>query len=195
MGNRQTGALLPLVFQVCVSRTPQPRLQPSGLVPSAHSHLQSLNSKISVQLNHSKMVSFFISALMAMRHAARIHADGGAPQDFASHVRSLTGTTQILHDRGVSAEALGDLSPTQEMDIAPKPQRLRHVMATLHYLLAFNPQAQDYHFVVDPIDHHHIVREGFPQLAHLKQLLPCGISVVSTPNLALALTAALQGSD
>jgi hypothetical protein len=81
----------------------------SRLVPSAHSHLQSLNSKISAQLNHSQMVS---------------------PQDFASRVRSLTGTTQILHDRGVSAEASGDPSLTQEMYIVPKPQRLRHVMAT-----------------------------------------------------------------
>ncbi|KAK3349886.1 hypothetical protein B0T25DRAFT_633170, partial [Lasiosphaeria hispida] len=39
-----------------------------------------------------------------------------------------------------------------EVQKAAKPQRLRQILASLHYLLTFNTEAQDYHFIVDPVD-------------------------------------------
>ncbi|KAK3361006.1 hypothetical protein B0T24DRAFT_685129 [Lasiosphaeria ovina] len=45
-------------------------------------------------------------------------------------------------------------------------------MATLHSCLASEFDVQDYHFLVDPIDHHHITCDGFPQRDHLNEAFP-----------------------
>ncbi|KAK0707024.1 hypothetical protein B0T26DRAFT_728881 [Lasiosphaeria miniovina] len=48
-------------------------------------------------------------------------------------------------------------------------QRLDKIMATLHSRLVSDVDVQDYHFLVDPIDHHHITYDGFPQRGHLDE--------------------------
>jgi hypothetical protein len=37
-------------------------------------------------------------------------------------------------------------------------------MATLYSRLTSDEEVQDYHFLVDPIDHHRLTPDGFPQL-------------------------------
>ncbi|KAK3362552.1 hypothetical protein B0T25DRAFT_595098 [Lasiosphaeria hispida] len=57
------------------------------------------------------------------------------------------------------------------VSLFPTPQRLDKVMAILHYRLLFDDDVQDYRFIIDPTDHHHILRDGLPQLAKLNGLL------------------------
>ncbi|KAK4237874.1 hypothetical protein C8A03DRAFT_34118 [Achaetomium macrosporum] len=45
-------------------------------------------------------------------------------------------------------------------------------MAALYSHLLSDIELHDYHFLVAPIDHHHITRDGFPQLAQLEKDFP-----------------------
>jgi hypothetical protein len=60
------------------------------------------------------------------------------------------------------------------------PRRLNKILAALHYLL-HDEQVRDYHFAVDPADHHHILREGFSKLTELNELLGLSLHFVSQP--------------
>lgn len=63
------------------------------------------------------------------------------------------------------------------------PQRLDKIMAILHDRLASDVEVQDYHFLVDPIDHGQITHDGFPQLDQLKEAFPYDkISVHFNPD-------------
>ncbi|KAK3363161.1 hypothetical protein B0T25DRAFT_526474 [Lasiosphaeria hispida] len=52
------------------------------------------------------------------------------------------------------------------------PQRLDKIMATLHSRLVSDVEVQDYHFLVDPVDHHHLAHNSFPHLKQLKEAFP-----------------------
>lgn len=54
-----------------------------------------------------------------------------------------------------------------ELQKALKPQRLAQILGSLHYLLAFNTEAQDYHFLVDPIDRTTLTGRRIRQLEQL----------------------------
>jgi len=68
---------------------------------------------------------------------------------------------------------------TLRTDGSGTPQRLDKVMAILHHRLLFDEEVQDYHFIVDSADHHHILRDGFPQLVRLNDLLRGNVKSVS----------------
>ncbi|KAK3379105.1 hypothetical protein B0T24DRAFT_694513 [Lasiosphaeria ovina] len=54
-----------------------------------------------------------------------------------------------------------------ELQKALKPQRLAQILGSLHYLLTFNTEAQDYYFLVDPIDRTTLTGRRIKQLAKL----------------------------
>ncbi|KAK3349096.1 hypothetical protein B0T25DRAFT_582104 [Lasiosphaeria hispida] len=60
---------------------------------------------------------------------------------------------------------------TPGIDRSSSPQRLDKILAALHYFLLHDEQVHDYRFAVDPADHHHILRDGFPKLTKLNKLL------------------------
>jgi len=70
---------------------------------------------------------------------------------------------------------------TLHADGSGTPQRLDKILAALHYLLLHDEQVRDYHFAVDPADHHHILRDGFPKLTELNELLGLSLRFVSRP--------------
>jgi len=63
-------------------------------------------------------------------------------------------------------------------------------MATIHSRLRSDVEVQDYHFLIDPVDHHHLTTNGhfvecndnnIPQLYQLKEAFPhSNISVVNS---------------
>ena len=63
-------------------------------------------------------------------------------------------------------------------------------MATIHSRLRSDVEVQDYHFLIDPVDHHHLTTDGhfleydgnhIQQLYQLKEAFPhSNISVVSS---------------
>jgi len=63
-------------------------------------------------------------------------------------------------------------------------------MATIHSRLRSDVEVQDYHFLIDPVDHHHLTTNGrflecdtdnIPQLYQLKKAFPqANIRVVSS---------------
>jgi hypothetical protein len=61
------------------------------------------------------------------------------------------------------------------------PQRLDKILAALYYYLLHDEQVRDYHFAVDPADHHHILHDGFPKLTELNELLGLSLRYVSRP--------------
>lgn len=70
------------------------------------------------------------------------------------------------------------------------PQRLEKVMATIHSRLRSDVEVQDYHFLIDPVDHHHLTTNGhflethnnISQLDQLKEAFPdSNISVHFNP--------------
>ncbi|KAK4451110.1 hypothetical protein QBC34DRAFT_436693 [Podospora aff. communis PSN243] len=60
---------------------------------------------------------------------------------------------------------------TLRADGSGTPQRLEKILAALYYLLLHDEQVRDYHFAVDPADHHHILHDDFPKLTELNELL------------------------
>jgi len=71
-----------------------------------------------------------------------------------------------------------------ELQKTLKPQRLAQILGSLHYLLAFNTEAQDYHFLVDPIDRTTLTGRRIRQLEQLiNQDTNGAIQVVSIGNL------------
>jgi len=63
-------------------------------------------------------------------------------------------------------------------------------MATIHSRLRSDVEVQDYHFLIDPVDHHHLTTDGqfiecsndnIPQLYQLKEAFPdSNIRIVSS---------------
>ena len=48
-----------------------------------------------------------------------------------------------------------------------KPQRLQQIFASLCYLLAYNTDPQDYHFIVDPVDRPNLAGCGIEKFEQL----------------------------
>ncbi|KAK3363724.1 hypothetical protein B0T25DRAFT_528346 [Lasiosphaeria hispida] len=74
------------------------------------------------------------SMKLQIRSATDIHLQ--TPQGFAVAVSTVP----------------SEFVAVQAIQKAAKPQRLQQILASLHYLLTFNTEAQDYHFIVDPVD-------------------------------------------
>ncbi len=73
------------------------------------------------------------------------------------------------------------MAPVQailELQIATKPQRLSQILASLHYLLTFNTEAQDYHFIVDPIDREILTGRRIAQIQRLINRITNGAVIV-----------------
>ena len=66
------------------------------------------------------------------------------------------------------------------------PRQLNKILTALHYLLLHDEQVRDYHFAVDPADHHHILRDGFSKLTELNELLGLSLRFVSQPCKSLS---------
>jgi hypothetical protein len=79
---------------------------------------------------------------------------------------------------GLAVQAILELQKTL------KPQRLAQILGSLHYLLAFNTEAQDYHFLVAPIDRTTLTGRRIEQLEQLINSEANGaVQVVSMGNL------------
>lgn len=62
-----------------------------------------------------------------------------------------------------------------------KPQRLQQIFASLCYLLAYNTDPQDYHFIVDPVDIPNLAGCGIEKFEQLiNTFTDSAIQLVST---------------
>ncbi|KAK3365106.1 hypothetical protein B0T24DRAFT_683753 [Lasiosphaeria ovina] len=73
---------------------------------------------------------------------------------------------------------------TLRNDGSSTAQRLDKILATLYYLLLHDEQVCDYLFLVDPADHHHILRDGFPKIAELNKLLGLSLRFLTISNMS-----------
>ncbi|KAK0719321.1 hypothetical protein B0H67DRAFT_642685 [Lasiosphaeris hirsuta] len=70
-----------------------------------------------------------------------------------------------------------------EAQKAAKPQCFQQILASIYYLLAFNTEAQDYHFIVDPVDRGILSGRHIGQLEQLiNRVTSSTVQVYYTPE-------------
>ncbi|KAK3384706.1 hypothetical protein B0T24DRAFT_95125, partial [Lasiosphaeria ovina] len=153
--SRLVGALL-AVFAVATGAFPVKRLPPN---PQACRRCQN-SPEMSAQINMAASQGSAVSTIPS-KSAADI-------DEQAAPLNPVVSTILEAEEAAITALPLpSELVAVQAILEVYKPQRLRQIFASLCYLLAYNTDPQDYHFIVDPVDRPNLAGRGIEKFEQL----------------------------